>query len=125
VTALTCRALAAEALSSLLLFVLQPVVGQIAEQALRRRLSWLQAEKATKLEHAEEIMRQNALDLNQRPEPHMAAPHVFLNMNMGLLAADPVLPNMPHAQPAPGPAPELLLGRQDDAQDNTVRCTIM
>ena len=70
-------------------------------------------------------MRQNALDLNQRTEPQMAAPHVFLNMNMGLLAANPVLPNMPAAQPAPAPAPELLLGRQDDARDNTVRCTIM
>ena len=44
-------------------------------------------------------------------------------MNMGLLTANPVLPNMPAAQPAP--TPELLLGRQDDARDNTVRCTIM
>ena len=78
----------------------------------------LQAEEATKLEHAEQVMRQNALDLAQRTEAVMVAPQVFLNM--GLVAPNPAMP-IPAAQPAP----ELRLNRGDDNRDNAVRCSIM
>lgn len=85
----------------------------------KREGAVLQAEEATQLEHAEEVMRQNALDLSQRADAQAAAaPQLFLNM--GLLAPAPVLP-MPAAQPAA----ELRLNRGDDTRDNAVRCSIM
>jgi len=99
-----------------------PAIAIIQPDFCTRRLGQgflcLQAEEATKLEHAEEVMRQNALDLAQRTEAVMVAPQVFLNM--GLVAPNPVVP-MPAAQAAP----ELRLNRGDDNRDNAVRCSIM
>ena len=77
---------------------------------------YLQAGEATKLEHADEVMRQNALELAQRSEHQMAAPQILLNM--GLVPPAAALP-----VPAPAPAPELHLHLNN--RDNAVRCTIM
>ena len=63
-------------------------------------------------------MRQNALELAQRNEAHIAAPQIFLNM--GLVPPTAALP-----MPAAAPAPELHLNPGNDNRDNAVRCTIM
>ena len=80
----------------------------------------LQAEEATKLEHAEEVMRRNAVELSQRAEVHPAGAQLFLNM--GLVGPNP--PPMPAAA-QPMPTPEVRLDRGEDTRDNAVRCSLM
>ena len=80
----------------------------------------LQAEEATKLEHAEEVMRQNAVELSQRAEVQPAGAQLFLNM--GLVGPNP--PPMPAAA-QPMPTPEVQLDRAQQTGDNAVRCSLM